>query len=667
MVAAGTADSISKRSLVHGSATWRHLPLVATILLGLSLLTAIVPFSPRMPGVGLDASWITVVNQAAASNMAFGRDLVNTFGPYAALFTKAYHPDIDDSILAASVLLAAAYLFLALIAFKGHRGAGYLLIAVFFGLANIDLNSIFFAFPVFFAIAVYRSGRPSQADEGAQRERPLLAGAILAGGIGNAMLCLSKVSMIPYSWVMMSICAAWLTVHKKPGAALGIFISYAAFVVALWLVSGQPLSALPLYFSSTVEIISGYGDAMSYPGRASEIYSYLFIAAATLLLLWIEHRDSLRNRLFLGVVVATSYFFSFKAAFVRHDGLLFDKAAVLFSGHAATGALALLLVGVCATALFRSNARIVIGVLLGLLGSALIISNYGPANPLVAGRHVVATQLSAINGIWSRLGNKQTLENRYRERIGLIRGQLGMPQIEGSFDLYSYDQAYLLAHEVEWNPRPAFQSYFTYTPDLLRANLAHLQGPDAAPNIIFKVQPIDGRYPSLDDGLSWQVLMRQYQPSMRLQGGRGGFLLLQRRKETQQSSTDPRLKFTAERIVRLGERVPVRASDLQYAQMRFKKTLAGKLVSAAYKAPMLFIQVELRGGRTLTYRVVSGMTETGFLLSPLIDDSEKFILASLGQWDVLRDSEVVAFTLMTEKGGGWAWSNEVAVAVSDAG
>lgn len=668
MVAVAKADTILKRILDRG-AIWRNLQFAAAVLLGLSLLTAIVPFSPRMPGVGLDPSWMTVVNEATAGRMAFGRDLVNTFGPYAALFTRTYHPQIDSLILAASVLLAAAYLFLALIAFKGHRGAGYLLIALFFGLANIDLNSIFFAFPVFFAVAVYRLSSPSQGDGRTGREQFLLTGAILAGAIGTGMLCLSKVSMIPYSWVMMSICAAWLAMHKKPVPALALFIAHAVSVVALWLVSGQPLSALPLYFSSTVDIVSGYGDAMSYPGRASEIYSFLFIAAATLLLLWIEQKDSLRNRLFLGSVAAANYFFSFKAAFVRHDGLLFNDPTVVFLGHAATGAFALLLVGVCTTAIFKSNSRIVIGALLGLLGCGLIIKNYAPANPLVAvaGKHILATQMSAATGIWSRLSNKQALEDQYRERVSRIRGQLGIPRVNGSFDLYSYDQAYLLAHDVEWNPRPAFQSYFTYTPDLLRANLAHLQGPDAAPNIIFKVQPIDGRYPSLDDGLSWPFLMHQYRPVVRLQGGEGGFLLLQRRDGTQQAPTDHRPKFAAERVVQLGQRVPVSAAKLQYAQMRFKKTLAGKLASAAYKAPMLFMQVELRSGRTLTYRVVSGMTETGFLLSPLIDDSEKFILASLGQWDALGDSEVVAFTLLTEKGGGWAWSNEVAVAVSDPG
>lgn len=643
---------------------WRHFQIIAAVLLALSLLSSIAPLAPRMPGVGLDPSWMTVVNEATATHMAFGLDLVNTFGPYAALFTRTYHPGTDGLILASSFLLAVSYFSLALIALKGRRGAGYLLVALFFCLASIDLNSVFFAFPLLFAIAVYRLTSPSKDGEHTHHRHRLLAAAILAGGIGNGMLCLSKVSMIPYSWIMMAICAAWLVLHKRPVAAVTVFLSYAASVASLWLVSGQPLSALSVYFSSTVDIISGYGDAMSYPGRASEIYVYLFIAAATMSLLWLEHTDSLRNRLFLGLVVATSYFFSFKAGFVRHDGLMFKDTTILFSGHAATAALALLFVGICTTALFRSNARIVIGVLLGLLGSALIISNYGPATPLVAGKHVFATHMSAANGIWSRIKDKQDLNDRYQERTALIRSQLNIPDIKGSFDLYSYDQAYLLAHDLEWRPRPAFQSYFTYTPGLLRANLAHLLGPNAAQNIIFKVQPIDGRYPSLDDGLSWPALMHRYQPVTKLNGEEGGFLLLQRRlNAAKQTSIHP--QFGIGSTIRLGERVALRKqSQLQYARLHFKKTLAGRVISAAYKAPMLFMQVELVSGRTIIYRLVPGMTETGFLLSPLIDNSEKFALASLARWDALEESEVVAFTLLTEEGGGWAWSNQVGMELS---
>src|SRR6202040_4372562 len=62
----------------------------------------------------------------------------------------------------------------------------------------------------------------------------------------------------------------------------------------------------------------------------------------------------------------------------------------------------------------------------------------------------------------------------------------------------------------EWNPRPIIQSYSAYTPALVRLNEQHLRGPDAPEWVLFDLQSIDGRLPSLDDGLSWPALLDNY-------------------------------------------------------------------------------------------------------------------------------------------------------------
>jgi hypothetical protein len=51
-----------------------------------------IAFNPLMPTAILDGSWIYSMNQAVAQKLVFGRDLIFTFGPYASVYTHAYHP-----------------------------------------------------------------------------------------------------------------------------------------------------------------------------------------------------------------------------------------------------------------------------------------------------------------------------------------------------------------------------------------------------------------------------------------------------------------------------------------------------------------------------------------------------------------------------------------------
>ncbi len=663
VVGSADDDADTMTMIANRNSSWCRIRFVAAALLAFSLVSSVALLNPRMPESGLDASWSTIANVATANRLAFGKDLINTFGPYNALFSRTYDPDIDTLMVTASLLLMLAYYFLALLAFVDRNGTHYLLAAVFFALASIDQNSIFFAFPMLFAIAIQRLQGLNECPHTAWQQHAVSTGTVLAGAIGNGMLGLSKASMIPYSLVMMMICAAWLAAKREHLLATSVFVSYLIVTALLWVVPGQSLSNLPYYYLSVIGVVSGYGDAMSYPGPALQWLIYLLVAAATVFMLAIDRARPLQTRIFLGIIVITSYFFSFKAGFVRHDGLVHSGFPIFFSGHAATAALTLMLVGLISPVFVGSKARQAVCGLMGVSGCALIISFYGPVNPIVAGRHIVAVQASALDGIRSRLSFEKTLESQYNERIARIRKELDIPHIDGSFDIYSFDQAYLLAHQLKWQPRPVSQSFAAYAPELLRINFNHLEGPSAPDNIVFKVQTIDGRYPSLDDGPSWQLLMHRYTPTKRL---KHDFLLLGR-KELQHSSASafsPPTYF-ASKPVHLGQRVLLPAGEsIRYARFRFRKTTAGRILSIAYKTPILVMQVELADGSKSVYRIIPGMTETGFLLSPLIDSTDKFAFAATRQTRVLAPSRVIAFTLAAAEGGALSWHDTVEYSLS---
>jgi hypothetical protein len=55
-------------------------------------------------------------------------------------------------------------------------------------------------------------------------------------------------------------------------------------------------------------------------------------------------------------------------------------------------------------------------------------------------------------------------------RRAALRSADPLPHLAGPIDIYPTDQALLLAHYLEFRPRPVLQSYMAYSPRLARAN-----------------------------------------------------------------------------------------------------------------------------------------------------------------------------------------------------
>src|SRR6266446_1343593 len=58
-----------------------------------------MPLLPTMPVPGLDASWKYAINQAVADRLSFGREVIFTYGPYGALYTRGFHPATDELLM----------------------------------------------------------------------------------------------------------------------------------------------------------------------------------------------------------------------------------------------------------------------------------------------------------------------------------------------------------------------------------------------------------------------------------------------------------------------------------------------------------------------------------------------------------------------------------------
>ncbi len=251
-----------------GHPLYRGSVAIALFVIFFALLVPVWPLFPA--STQLDNSWIIGLNAAMGMGLAFGERLIFTFGPYASVYTREYHPATDGLMLFGGALLAACYalLFLALGALRG-RGL-VLLIAVSALVVFRQLDALLFLYPLALSVLVFATYLSTDRRRIAPgSEHPLLLAVLL---IPFGMLPLIKGSALLGCAAIGLLCFAALLAKGRRREAMLVVIVPVASCAVLWLVAGQPLAALPWFFINLLPIISGFTDAMSGVGPSSEIY-----------------------------------------------------------------------------------------------------------------------------------------------------------------------------------------------------------------------------------------------------------------------------------------------------------------------------------------------------------------------------------------------------------
>ena len=612
---------------------WTVFQRLVTLLACLAVLAVIVPFNPLMPSRLLETPWMMAMNQGVAQDLQFGRDIVFTFGPYASVYTELYNPATDGLMMFGCLLLGFSYVYALLVLGKGQKPYWLLLYAVFLCCLLDSRDALLFSYPLVLSLTVYRLTLPDDHALHLDLGNTAKCGcALLFTPLG--LLPLIKGSLLPICGFVAVSCFAVLWLRRQRALAIASLSVPTVVCVVLWRLSGQPVEALSEFFWTMREIISGYSEAMSLAGDPWQWVLYLvasaLIISATARIPIAGASLGRRPSRFLLVSAYSVYLFlAFKACFVRHD-LWHDPI-----GGSSILAAALLLI-------FVSGQR---RSLIPLAASILAFAYIGHG-PVKTTREDVSQNLRkslgrAARGIWTRLGKGESLRAQYVEHLAAVRAEFPLLLMNGTTDIYSFNQSWLFASGNLWAPRPVIQSYSAYTADLAQRNLRHLLGAEAPDNIVFRVEPIDGRLPSLEDGLSWPALIGGYS----LQTLDGQTAYFHRRKPGIQA--DPEIEEQLpEARHQFGEVVDLPETDKPlFATVEITPTLLGSALNMLYKPPELHVEVRLRSGKTASYRVVPGMMKTNFLISPLVATTEDFALLAAGGNYYLAGSEVKSLIL----------------------
>lgn len=577
------------------------------IILLFTCICTFVPFFPWMPEDGVDPSWVMAMNEFIAKKLRFGKDIIFTYGPYACIRTEMYHPATDTMMLFGSSYIAISFAFLIFYVFKN---SGYYLKIIILAiipsiLCQISLNptkdAFYFFYPFLTSIAYLKFYEKSKAVYFNKKISFLIFLFFPFGIIG-----LIKANYLFLCVAITCILSIYLSIKKDYKSALTIIFISLFSVLFFWILAGQKLCDLPLYLFCIFDVSLGYSDLSENVGKSSDIFLYLLCVAC--LCYSILSQLNKKTCLIVSLFTITA-FFSFKEAFVRHD-----------SGHVCEGAF-IILSAILIKAIFsskRATASLWLSLLIGFYITNQCIS-VKPKNLL---QQIKTTYFRSIKGLKIRIKDRKKLDNMFDNAISEIRERYKIPKLNGTTDIYPNDLACIICSFNTWNPRPMCQSYTAFTPLMLNANKNHLLKNNAPDNIIFKTVPkIDHlTIPlALNDGCSFPTILAKYHPILI----KDDCVYLEKNRYIKKVNEHILLKCEKQ----LNQEINVtKSKQFVFAKIKLRKTLLGHLSSMLFKASQLEIYLKFVDGTSAVHRIIPGMIETGFLLSPFVDNANEFNL-----------------------------------------
>ncbi|WP_373121628.1 hypothetical protein [Mycobacterium marinum] len=469
------------------------------------------------PTVGLDPSWQAGLALARIEHIAWGRELVFTYGPLGFLRTSAYYA-FEQSLFATicqMVIISALFLGLAAALRLRHSpltslvGAFVLtgiltVLHLGHGLALRGYSSLEMMYPELAVLAAFVWACVPLLQREPKRSTILTTCLVLGVVAGFQLLVKFNTGLaIVVIAVAMSMLLGWKAVGRHCATV-------AAFVVSTliaWMLAGQAPGDLPAWIRGSTAIASGYTDGMAtapLPQWAlpSVLLSVAWLVALCVMLVRARHRIPRRYLALVGLASMIAG----KAAFGRFEPWHF---AILVG---------VVIVALAITPWPRARRRTVV-VATVLVALVFVVDLGGVA--ALADRGVLAMKapVQAVDRI-ATLASPGRVEQRIERAKARQRALYSIPDrfIEtiGSSTVHidPYEISAAWAYDLSWQPTPVFQTYQALTPMLDALNGQSLStGPQFVLSRLSAASPaigIDGRLAVQESPLYSRALLCNY-------------------------------------------------------------------------------------------------------------------------------------------------------------
>lgn len=448
-----------------------------------------------------------------------------------------------------------------------------------------------------------------------------------------SLLSLMKGTALVSVLMLMFLLTVYYLILKrwaKLGFALVVFLG--GFFL-FWFGSGQALTNLPLFLGQMFDFAKGYDEALMFADGKEGLQMLLGIIGLSYPV-FLSLRCALRSGR-SGYECLPFLLFCAGIEFImwKHSLVRGGRAPVYWS-------LAIVVLpSMVASALCSiRNRSLYLGSSRQLPESDFSSFGFGKFSVislcnLVFGVPVILTYPPVRTCFWNEIPkNLQSLIfmdksiNALAATLSETRAKLTLPNIKSTVgsdtvDEFGREPAWPILNDLNYHPRPNPITFNTFNKPLIDWNGDFYRNSATAPTYLMaRFFPLEDRFGAQDDSMAVLEIKRRYVPILI----ENQHLLL---KRVAVSEEPPVFKPIETQTTSFGRAISVPPNPGQklWCRVKVKYTLLGRLRSFFCKPGAMFIQLESFKGEVITRRFLACAGDVGFLLNPLIFDTQTLL------------------------------------------
>ncbi|MFM6246391.1 MAG: hypothetical protein ACKPFD_16975 [Dolichospermum sp.] len=426
---------------------------------------------------------------------------------------------------------------------------------------------------------------------------------------------------------------------------LVFYVSY--FLLLVDTISSNEYPSLIEFLRNSWEISSGYSSGMSAIGSKHEI---ALAVSQLCLIIWLMFLITKEGYFNLSLSFLFVLFLSFKHGFVRQDihvvvfaitvPLITSLLILKISKFRHQKISYYLFTYIFITSLLISSSSINVYKVYTMpkllpeyiVNSVIKLVRKMPKQSILD----ILSDESEINSNKFNIGKLQSIINQ-KSLSNLANIQLPdtiKNLVNGkTIDIIPWEISLVPANQLNWKPRPIFQSYSAYTKTLDNFNFESMSK-SPRDYIFYNFMSIDGRHPFFDEPKTFSYVFCNYEPSADVPDfvktpDLSNIVLLEKRKTSRclpdSLSKISSISWDSPHSIEVSNGAIIRAN------VKFQYSLAGKLYKTLFRSPPVMMKINYLDGSQNTYRIIPGNSENGVIVSHLPKDDNEALSFLRGQ------------------------------------
>ena len=568
----------------------------------------------------MDISLTDVLNYAHENHLQFGPEITSTYGPLGWIYFPYYSRHAGMFQLFGQFLVSIA-------AVSGCCLVAWRLALVwrfaFLGGFTWAASNIFYRADLLVEVSLLCWGLLCLVETGRR-----LVVAVTVFAIWATLVSLAKVSFLFISVATIAYIAADLLFRQKRTVALGLTIGFVLLFLAGWIALWQNPVHLGSFFLHAFVTIQSYNQALGLEGLASLRRIGFLLTILLLVLVGLRSVTAFdaneshfrTRRVFLFAWLSLFTFVSWKHGFMRLE----RYHPPLFLGYSFVLAFATDVLPTRAT-LARCCSR-AMAVLCAIILLTLLQWYFFSAIPRSFGQpfREFAYHLTTLLHPFEFNRKLRVFQADVVEEFQLpqCRRLIG----RNSVDVFGQYQSYAIDNNLNFKPRPVFQSYNACNRSLMVLNQNYYLSSEPPRFVLFELNATDEKFPTLED--AW--LLRHLLINYKSVAEEKSLILLQA-----QSAQPCKLTLLREGRVELSQRIDVKefGESPLWLEIEVRPTFLGRLRDLVFASPVVRlaawgepIESHDTPGKSaspgdkpiIRRRAPAAMLAAGFLGSPLL-------------------------------------------------